>query len=100
MLTGFALVAVFAFVALSVDTGRIVQAENEMQNAVDAAALAAAQEINAAVYAAGQGTGSANIDANSIAIEAAREIAVVVAEANGVFIDPANRRPLRQTRLR
>jgi len=90
VLTGFALVAVFAFVALSVDTGRIVHAETQMQNAVDAASLAAAQEITAAVYAAGQGQGSANIDANSIAVEAARAMAAQVAEANGVYIDPTN----------
>ncbi len=88
VLTGFTLVAIFAFVALSVDTGRIVLTETRMQNAVDAASLAAAQEITAAVYAAGQGQGSANIDANSIAVEAARAIAEQVAEANGVFIDP------------
>ncbi|NOZ39554.1 MAG: VWA domain-containing protein [Planctomycetes bacterium] len=89
VLTGFALVAVFAFVALSVDTGRIVQTETQMQNAVDAASLAAAQEITAAVYAAGQGSGQANIDANSIAVDAARLIAEEVAAANGVYIDPA-----------
>ncbi len=89
VLTGFALVAIFAFVALSVDTGRIVLTQTRMQNAVDAASLAAAQEITAAVYAAGQGQGSANIDANSIAVEAARIMAAQVAEANGVYIDPA-----------
>ena len=89
VLTGFALVAVFAFVALSVDTGRIVLTEAEMQNAVDAASLAAAQEITAAVHAAGQGSGSANIDANSIAVAAARVMAQEVAAANNVYIDPA-----------
>jgi len=88
VLTGFALIAVFAFIALSVDSGRIVLEETKMQNAVDAAALAAAQEINAAVYAAGQGQGSANIDANSIAVDAARAMAAQVASANGVYIDP------------
>ncbi|RIK72112.1 MAG: hypothetical protein DCC67_19705, partial [Planctomycetota bacterium] len=55
----------------------------------DAAALAAAQEIQAAVYAAGQGQGSADIDANSIAVQAARNMAAQVAAANGVYIDPA-----------
>jgi len=90
VLTGFSLVAIFAFVALSVDTGRIVLTQTRMQNAVDAASLAAAQEITAAVYAAGQGQGSANIDANSIAVEAARAMATQVAAANGVFIDPQN----------
>lgn len=88
VLTGFCLVAVFAFVALSVDTGRMVLTETKMQNAVDAAALAAAQEISSAVFAAGQGQGSASIDANSVAVEAARAMAAEVALANGVFIDP------------
>ncbi len=89
VLTGFTLIAVFAFVALSVDSGRIVLTETRMQNAVDAASLAAAQEITAAVYAAGQGQGSATIDANSIAVDAAKTMAEQVAAANGVFIDPA-----------
>lgn len=88
VLTGFLLVGVFAFVALSVDTGRIVLTETEMQNAVDAAALAASQEISAAIQAAGQGEGSADIDANSIAVAAARQMAAQVADANGVYIDP------------
>ena len=61
-----------------------------MQNAVDAASLAASQEIHAAVYAAGQGHGSATIDANSIAVAAAREMAAEVAAANGVYVDPDN----------
>ncbi|MEX2093098.1 MAG: pilus assembly protein TadG-related protein [Pirellulales bacterium] len=87
VLTAFLLTVLFAFLALSVDTGRVVLTETEMQNAADAASLAASQEIQAAVYAAGQGVGSATIDANSIAVEAARQMAVEVAEANGVYID-------------
>lgn len=89
VLTGFCLVALFAFVALSVDAGRMVLTSTKMQNAVDAAALAAAQEISAAIHAAGQGEGSANVDANSIAVEQARAMAVQIAAANGLYIDPA-----------
>src|SRR3954467_10116397 len=89
VLTSFLLTVLFAFVALSVDTGRVVLTETRMQNAVDAAALAASQEITAAVYAAGQGQGSANIDANSIAVAASRTMAAQVAHANGVYVDPA-----------
>ena len=63
--------------------------QTKMQNAVDAASLAASQEINAAVYAAGQGQGSATIDANSIAVASAKTMAAQVAQANGVFVDPA-----------
>lgn len=90
VLTAFLLTVLFAFLALSVDTGRVVLTETQMQNAADAASLAASQEIQAAVHSAGQGVGSATIDANSIAVEAAREMAAQVAEANGVYIDPAN----------
>lgn len=89
VLTAFLLAVLFAFLALSVDTGRVVLTETQMQNAADAASLAASQEIQAAVHAAGQGVGSATIDANSIAVAAARQMAGQVAEANGVYIDPA-----------
>lgn len=88
VLTGALLVVLFAFLALSIDTGRIVLEETRMQNAVDAASLAAAQEIMAAVHAAGQGEGSANIDSNSIAVEQARDMAQQVAAANNVYINP------------
>lgn len=87
VLTGVLLVVIFAFVSLSIDSGRIVLTQTEMQNAVDAAALAAAQEITSAIHNAGQGEGSATIDANSIAVEAARQMAAQVADANGVYID-------------
>lgn len=88
VLTGFCLAALFAFVALSVDSGRMVLTETEMQNAVDAAALAAAQEITSAVHDAGQQGVSADLDANSIAVAEAREMAALVADANGIFVDP------------
>lgn len=88
VLTGLMLTVLFAFVAMSVDSGRIVLTETEMQNAVDAAALAASQEITAAVHAAGQGEGSASIDVNSVAISSARQMAAEVALANGVYVDP------------
>src|SRR5262245_48586607 len=87
VLTAFLLTVLFGFLALSVDTGRVVLTETEMQNAADAASLAASQEIQAAVYAAGQGVGSATVDANSIAVQAARDMAAEVAAANGVYID-------------
>lgn len=90
VLTAFLLTVIFAFLALSVDTGRVVLEETEMQNACDAAALAASQEIQAAVYAAGQGVGSATINGNSVAVVAARNMAAEVAEANGVYIDSGN----------
>lgn len=88
VLTGFLLVVLFAFMALTVDTGRIVLTETEMQNAVDASALAASQEIAAAIHEAGQNGTNPNVDPNSIAAEAARLMAASVADANGVYVDP------------
>src|SRR5262245_29320843 len=87
VMTAFLLTVLFAFLAFSVDTGRIVLTETKMQNACDAASLAASQEIAAAVYAAGQGQGNANIDGNSVAVTAARDMAFKVAQANGVYVD-------------
>lgn len=87
VLTGFLLIAVFAFVALSVDSGRIVLTETRMQNAVDASALAASQEINAAVFAAGQGAGPVDLGPDSGAVAAARAMAARVAKANDVYVD-------------
>ncbi len=87
VLTGFALIAIFAFVALSVDTGRIVVTENQMQNAVDAAALAASQEITVAAQDAASEGGDA-ASATQAAVAAARLMAAEVAAANNVYINP------------
>lgn len=87
VLTSFLLTVLFAFLAFSIDSGRIVLTRTEMQNAVDAGSLAAAQEIAAAVYAAGQGEGTAG-ESSTAAVAAAREMASNVAAANGVFVDP------------
>jgi Flp pilus assembly protein TadG len=88
VVTAFCLCALFAFVALSVDASRMVLTGTRMQNAVDAAALAAAEEITAAVYTASGSGGSPTIDANSAAIAAARQMAANVAQKNGVYVDP------------
>ncbi|TWT88172.1 von Willebrand factor type A domain protein [Pseudobythopirellula maris] len=71
--------ALFAFLALSVDTGRMVLTQTEMQNAVDAAALAASQEISLGL--GGEGSSFAAAEA------AARTVAAEVAEANGVYVN-------------
>ncbi len=78
----------FGFLAYSVDTGLTSMTQTRMQNAADASALAASQEIRAAIAAASAGQGDATIDANSIAVTEARAMAVRVAAANGVYIDP------------
>jgi len=78
--------ALLAFVAFTVDTGNIALTKARMQNAVDAAALAASQEIVSAVESAGEGEGSAS-GASAGAIAAARAKAVEVAASNDVFVD-------------
>ncbi len=88
ILAAFIMIGLFAFAAFSVDTGRIVLSETEMQNAVDAAALAAAQELADAVFTAGQVYGDANTTDDPDVEEAARQIAAEVASRNGVYIDP------------
>ncbi|MDZ7620260.1 MAG: vWA domain-containing protein [Patescibacteria group bacterium] len=78
---------ILAFTALAIDTGMIVDHRTKMQNAVDAAALAAAGQIVAVVDAAGQ-DGSGEVDINSLALESARAMAAEVAARNGVYVDP------------
>ena len=87
------LVAAMGFVALSVDMGVIALTKTRLQNAVDAAALAAATEITNAVQQAGQqagqsGNGGEVQDANSIAVSAAQTMAGHVANLNGVYVNP------------
>lgn len=84
VLSAFVMVICFAFVSFAVDTGLIVLTKTQLQNAVDAASLAAAQEVARAVYEAGQ-TGQEGSSGDAVA--AARAVAVEVAQANGVFVD-------------
>ena len=77
-----ALFATLAFVALGVDLGMISLTRARMQFAVDAAALAAAQELSDAV--------ADTIDADELdaaMADRAREMAVKVADLNGTFTD-------------
>ena len=82
------LTVLFGFAGFAVDTGMIMSHQTTLQNAVDAAALAASQEIVGAVRAAGDSQGDATIDASSIAVAEARQVAEQVAALNGVYIDP------------
>ncbi|GAA4432002.1 vWA domain-containing protein [Bremerella cremea] len=84
VLAAFVMIVLFAFLSLGIDSGLIAMEQTRLQNAVDAAALAASQEITSAVQDAPQGG-----DPNSISLEYAREMAVDVAERNGVYIDPS-----------
>lgn len=83
VLAVFVLILIFAFVAFAVDTGRIVLTQTNLQNACDAAALAASQELSEALEEnATQGGDLAG------ALDRARAVAAEVAEINGVFVDP------------
>jgi len=94
VLAAICLVVAMAFIALSVDLGVISLTKTRMQNAVDAAALAAATEITNAVQQAGQNAGqNGNAqgevqDANGIAVAAAKAMAAEVADLNGIYVDP------------
>ncbi|PHR93876.1 MAG: hypothetical protein COA78_32575 [Blastopirellula sp.] len=78
------LVVLFAFASLAIDTGLISYEQSRLQNAVDAASLAASQELNAALLNAAEVQG----DPDAAFATHARAMAARVAEANGVFIDP------------
>ncbi|MDA0832573.1 MAG: VWA domain-containing protein [Planctomycetota bacterium] len=90
VLAVFALIAAISMVALGVDLGVVSLTKTKMQNAVDAAALAAAQEIITAVENVGQnsGDGADVADANASAMAPARQMAMNVANMNGVHVDP------------
>ena len=89
-----ALMGALAMVALSVDLGVVSLTRTRMQNAVDAAALAAAQEISAAIEDASEDLqGGSDVagqiqDVNAIAETAARNMAAHVADLNGIYVDP------------
>jgi len=88
VLAVISLPVIFAFVAMAVDSGRISLERTKLQLAVDAAALAASQEITGVLEEAAETGGDATVDANSIAVDRARQTAADVAERNGVYIDP------------
>jgi hypothetical protein len=87
VVSALAMVVVVGFVAFSIDLGMIALTKAQMQTAVDAAALAAAQEITVAVQDAGDDQEQVDVDANSIAIDNAKSKAAEVAASNGVFVD-------------
>ncbi|TWT32918.1 VWA domain-containing protein [Blastopirellula retiformator] len=84
VLAAVVMVMLFGFISFGIDTGLISLEQSKMQNGVDAAALAASQEITSAVAQAGD-EGS---DPNSISIFYAKQMAVDVAAANGVYLNP------------
>ena len=86
-MSAFLLIAMFAFMAIGVDTGRIVATQTEMQNACDAAALAASTELTGSLRADG-GSSAIELNNDADAVERARQVAATVAAENGVFVDP------------
>ena len=80
----FCLIVCMTFVAFSVDVGMISLTQTRMQNSVDAAALAAAMEITYAIENAGENVE----DVLAYAKTQASNVAVSVADTNGVFVDP------------
>jgi Flp pilus assembly protein TadG len=84
VLAVFCLIGCLAFAALSVDVGYLGVTKMRMQNAVDAAALAAVQEISNAVRTAPMGTG----DVTAYAMGQARSVAADIASLNNIYVDP------------
>jgi len=82
----FCLILCLMFVSFSVDVGYMNLTKIEMQACADAAALAAAQEISAAVQDAPQGTS----DIVAYARTAAIAEAVSVAEMNGYYVSASS----------
>jgi len=84
VLSAFLLSLALTFVCLSVDLSYVSLTRTKMQNACDAAALAAAMEITESVRTAGPDV----TNVTDYAIQAARAKAAEVAALNGVYVDP------------
>ncbi len=78
------------FLAYGIDQGKISYNKTALQNAVDAAALAASVEIVANVEEAGDASGQSGeaVSPGQISEANARAIAADVAARNGVYINP------------
>uniref|UniRef100_A0A7C4QUR7 VWA domain-containing protein n=1 Tax=Schlesneria paludicola TaxID=360056 RepID=A0A7C4QUR7_9PLAN len=79
------LIACLTLVAFSVDLGMVTLTKTKMQNATDAAALAAAMEINHAIANAGPDVSDVFDHAKAMA----RAEAALVAQMNGIYVNPA-----------
>jgi len=90
VLAAVCLFVAMIFVGMSVDLGMIAVTKTRMQGAADSAALAATQEIIAAVRVASwdSETGLDLDTVNTAAADDARAMAEYVAEINGFYLDP------------
>jgi len=77
-----------SLMALLLDDVTMAFREVQVQTAVDRAALAACQEIEAAFVQAAEDPEYVGVDAKSIVVKNARQVACEMAAKNGVFIDP------------
>ncbi len=84
VLAFFTLVASIGFVAFTIDIGVISNTKTRMQNAVDAAALAAVLEISNAIQNAGENVENVPAYAQTQAAAMAEQ----VMSLNGIYIDP------------
>jgi uncharacterized membrane protein len=84
----FTLIACLGLVALTVDVGLIGLTRTDMQKAVDAAALAAAQEVAEGIRQAAE-QGLPPSEGIELAVGGSRTMAELVAQLNDVFVDPA-----------
>jgi len=75
---------------LSVDTGRVVLTETENAKRRSMPRRCRFRRDYGRGLRCRPGQGSANIDANSIAVSSARAMAADVAHRNGVYVDPTN----------
>ncbi len=83
LLAVFCLAALMGFTALCVDIGVVALEKTKLQNSVDAAAMAAVMEINAAIEQAGPDVENVT----DYSMNAARQKAVDVAYLNGAYVD-------------
>jgi len=91
VLAAICLITAMIFVGMSVDLGMITVTKTRMQGAADAAALAATQEILAAVRLESWNSETGiDLDAvNKAAAADARAMAEYVAKINGFYLDPS-----------
>src|SRR5690606_9034162 len=78
-----ALIVAFAFAAFAIDVGMLAVEKTKLQNACDAASMAAVMELSAAIENAGPDVQ----DVTAYAIASAKDVAVQVAAQNGIYID-------------
>ena len=83
-LAAFLLLVILAFIALAVDTGKLILVRTELQNAADAGSLAAAEEMVRVLNETAET--QAPLDP-ATTVARARQVGVDVVTANGAYAD-------------